>query len=297
MAPVAFTAPPTLTDVLRVVNTNSTPIRQLQADNARLSIDGLPALRASVAIDRPRNFRLRAQFVGVGEVLDLGSNQEVFWALVDAPQVATNVPKAIYYARHDQYRSSHARDLLPIKPDWLIDAFGFPSFDPNLVHEGPWQRGAEQLEFRSRIPTPEGEVGRITVVHATYGWILEQHLYDPRGEWAASALSSDHRYYPSVGVSLPHRVEIRLPPPNRSFHLEIESYSINQLRVDPSQLFAMPNYPGYPLVDLATIISMPPTSVPPGQTLGSPPQNIPPDRGYPATGYRPRYRGYNADRR
>jgi hypothetical protein len=280
-----------------VVNANSAPIRQLQADNVRLSIAGLPALRASVALERPRNFRLRAQFVGVGEVLDLGSNPEVFWALVDAPQVATGVPKAIYYARHDQYRYSQARELLPIKPDWLIDAFGVPSFDPSQIHEGPWQRGADQLEFRSRIPTAEGEVGRITVVHATYGWILEQHLYDPQGQLAASALTANHRYYPEIGVALPHRIEIRLPPPNRSFQLDIETYSINQLRVEPSQLFAMPNYPGYPLVDLAAPGGPALPAVPAAGSPSLPYQYTPPEGGRPVTGYRPRYRGYTTDRR
>jgi len=295
-APAAFTAPPTVADVLRVVNGNNSRISQLQADNARLSIQGVPPMRASVALQRPRDFRLRAQFVGLGEVLDLGSNQELFWALIDAPQMATNVPRGIYYARHDQYLPGQAAEILPIRPDWLVDAFGLPIFDLAHSHEGPWQRGAEQLEIRSRIPTPAGETGRITVIHATYGWVLEQHTYDPRGQLIGSSFTSNHRYYPEIGVSIPHRIEIRLPPPGRSIQLEIDSYSINQLRVDPSQLFAMPSYPGYPMFDLAAPSGIAPPAGAPGQAPAMPyPVQSPVER-YPMTGFRPRYRGYTTNR-
>jgi hypothetical protein len=292
-APAAFLAPPNVGDVLSVVNANSARIQQLQADNVRFSVQGIPTMRASVALQRPRSFRLRAQFVGLGEVLDLGSNQELFWALIDAPQMATNVPRGIYYARHDQYASARV-DFLPVRPDWLVDAFGLPILDPSHVHEGPWQRGGDQLEIRSRIPTWEGETGRITIIHASFGWVLEQHVYDPRGQWVASSLTSNHRYYPEIGVSLPHRIEIRLPPPNRPFHLEVDTYSINQLRVDPSQLFAMPDYPGYPRIDLAAPgMMLPPGSLPP-QPPAVPPPYSPSAEPYPTTGMRPRYRGYSS---
>jgi hypothetical protein len=182
----------------------------------------------------------------LGEVLDLGSNQELFWALIDAPQMATNIPRGIYYARHDQHQCQSSLDVLPIRPDWLVDAFGLPILDPAHMHEGPWPRGADQLEIRSRIPTIQGETGRITIVHANYGWVLEQHLYDVRGQLVASSLTSNHRYYPEIGVSLPHRIEIRMPPPNRPFSLEIDTYSINQLRVESQPVIRHAELSGLP---------------------------------------------------
>jgi hypothetical protein len=280
--------------VLGTVNANNSRIRQLQADNVRLTVQGIPAMRASVALQRPRDFRLRAQFIGLGEVLDLGSNQDLFWAVVDAPQMATNIPRGIYYARHEQFRSNQVSELMPFRPDWLMDAFGLPILDPAHFHEGPWQRGADQLEIRSRIPTPEGEVGRITVVHAQYGWVLEQHCYDLQGQLAASSLTSNHRYYPEIGISLPHRIELRLPPPNRSLLLEVDTYSINQLRVDPSQLFSMPTHPGYPMIDLAAPGGPVPPAGMPSQPPAMPHSYPPPAAQYPMTGFRPRYRGYSS---
>ena len=105
-APTLFAGPPTQQEVIAAINATSGQIRQLQTDSATLSVQGMPTLRASLAAGPPRNFRLRASFIGVGEVLDLGSNDQVFWAMVDAPQLMSEVPRAVYYARHDQYLHS-----------------------------------------------------------------------------------------------------------------------------------------------------------------------------------------------
>lgn len=297
-APIAFSAPPTLQDVIHVVNRNSGAIQQVQADNAKLSIQGLPQLRANIAIERPRNFRLQADFMGVAQVLDLGSNHEVFWALVDVPQIASGIPRAIYYARHDQYRRSAARQLMPIEPHWLVDAFGLAYLDPSLVHEGPYARGPEQLVIRSRIPSPDGDLTKITIVHASYGWILEQHLYDARSQLIGSVLASNHRHYPVPGVTLPHRIQVQLPPPAQPLLVDVESYAINQPSGNPTQLWAMPTYEGYPLVNLAAP-PVQPASPYPSRERAAPaasPVNGYPTTGYPSTGYRPHYRGYSPSR-
>ncbi len=292
-APIAFTAPPTLPEVIRVVNANSEPIRQLHTDSATLTIQGLPSLRASLAVERPRNLRLRAHFIGVGQVLDLGSNNELFWALVDTPELATNVPRAVYYARHDQFRRGRARNVLPIEPQWLIDALGVMRLDPTQVHEGPYNREPGRLEIRSHLPSPEGELTKVVVLDASHGWILEQHLYDAQGQLLVSAFASNHRYYPLAGASLPHHVEVRLPPPNKSIHLDVESYVINQIYSDPAQLWTMPTYDGYRRFDLGDP-NLQPTPPFPKPSHSYPTGTYGP--GYPATGYRPGYRGYSAQR-
>ncbi len=288
-APIAFRGPPALEDVIRVVNTNSQAIQSLQTDNAKLSTQGMPPLGAKIAMERPRNFRLKAHFFGLAQVLDLGSNHEVFWALVDVPQIASNIQRAFYYARHDQYRRNAARQLMPIEPTWLIDAFGLAYLDPTHVHEGPYARGPEQLVIRSRIPSPDGDLLKITIVHANYGWILEQHLFDARSQLIGSVIASNHRHYRVPGVTLPHRIQIQLPPPAQPLLIDVESYVINQPTGNPAQLWVMPTYEGYPRVNLAE----PP--VPKRDSYPPPGQPPPPTRlapGYPVTGYRPHYRGY-----
>jgi hypothetical protein len=292
-APTLFAGPPTLQEVIAAVNAGSGQIRQLQSDSASLSVQGMPTLRASLAAGTPRNFRLRASFLGVGEVLDLGSNDQVFWAMVDVPQLASDVPKAVYFARHDLYRHSAARHLLPIQPQWLVEAFGLVQLDPAGFHEGPYQRGVGQLEIRSRVPSPEGDLTKVLVLHDRWGWIQEQHWYDPRGQLLASVFASQHQYEPAAGVSLPHVIDVRLPPPALSLRISVTTYAINQTYGDPDQWWAMPAFEGYPHVDLAAAaprLPPPPVAPPPYPGPAAPPN------GFPQAGYRLNYRGYTARR-
>jgi len=292
-APTLFAGPPTLQETIAAVNASSGQIRQLQSDSASLSIQGMPTLRASVAAGLPRNFRLRANFMGVGEVLDLGSNDQLFWAMVDAPQFASGMPKAVYYARHDQYRHSAARQMLPIRPQWLVEAFGLVQLDPAGFHEGPYQHGPGQLQIRSRIASPDGDLTKVLVLHDRFGWIQEQHWYDPRGQLIASVFASQHRYEPTIGVSLPHVIDVRMPPPTLSLRISVETYAVNQVYSDPAQLWAMPAFDGYPQIDLAAAAppSLPPSVAPPAYSAPASPPN-----GFPQTGYRLNYRGYTARR-
>ncbi len=288
--PVAFAGPPSLQDVIRVVNDNSGRIRQLQTQSAVVSAQGIPALRANIVLERPLRFRMRAELMGLtGPEMDLGSNEELFWVWIKR-----NDPPAIYYARHDQFQQSAARQIIPVEPQWLIEALGVVYLDPYGRHEGPISQGAGRAEIRSRLPSPDGELTKVTVIHDSYGWVLEQHVYDPRGQLLASARASNHRYYPVEGVSLPSRVEVQLPPAQLSFQIDVSGYAINQLYGDPAQLWALPQIEGHPLVDIADPRFQPPGAAPP-----SPPSQYGPSYstyGEPRTSLMPRYRGYTDSR-
>ncbi len=183
--------------------------------------------------------------------------------------------------------------MLPIQPQWLVEAFGLVQLDPAGVHEGPYQHGPGQLEIRSRIASPDGELTKLMVLHDRFGWIQEQHWYDPRGQLIASVFASQHQFDPTIGVSLPHVIDVRLPPPALSLRISVDTYAVNQMYGDPAQLWAMPAFEGYPLIDLAAgAPQMPP---PPTSAPGSPGPAAPPN-GFPQTGYRLNYRGYTSRR-
>ncbi len=256
LPPVAFSAPPSLDQVIQVVNANSASVRQLQAEGATLSAPGIPPLRADLVMERPRRFRLRAQLTGfTGPEIDLGSNDEVLWMWVKRSH-----PPAIYFARHDRFHLSPAKQILPIEPPWLIEALGLTYLDPLARHEGPFETGDGRLEIRSRVYSPQGEMSRVTLLDNRYGWVLEQRVHDPAGRLVAVARSSQHRHYPAWRVTLPHRVEVELPPAQMEFAMEVPRYTINQIAGDPAGIFAMPQIEGYPLIDLAD-----PRLAPPGQ--------------------------------
>lgn len=247
LPPVAFSAPPSLDQVIQVVNANSAPVRQLQAEGATLAVQGVPPLRADLVMERPRRFRLRGQLTGfTGPEIDMGSNDELLWLWVKRAQ-----PRATFYARHEQFHFSPAKQILPIEPHWLIEALGVADFDPVAHHDGPFETGDGRLEIRSRLFSPQGEMNRVTILDNRYGWVLEQHLHDPTGRLVAVARASQHRHYPTWKVTLPHHVEVELPPAQMAFTFDVPRYAINQISGDPASIFAMPQIDGYPLIDLA----------------------------------------------
>jgi len=249
--PVVFEQFPTLQEVLVVVN-NSQRVKQLDAQGARVSAPGTPRLRASMALERPRQLRLRAGvFDFSGPELDLGSNDELFWFWIKQhPQ------PAVYYARHDEFDDSQARQMMPIDFRWFSDALGLVELDPDDVHEGPLRAGNGKLEIRTHLPTRQGEMLRVTVIDDRYGWVLEQHVRDPGGQLMVSIHCSRYRFYPAHGVSLPHQVEIHLLPGHANqmkLELDVAAYQINRVSPSPKELWEMPAYEGYPAVDIITL--------------------------------------------
>ena len=245
-APVVFSGPPTLEELVNAVNANSAPVRQLQAETATVSLPGFPSLKANLYLERPRNFRLRAQLFG--PELDVGSNADQFWFW------AKQDPRpAIYYARHDQFAQSSLRQQLPIDPVWAMEALGLVSIDPSLPVDGPFPAGQERAEIRVRVPSIEGELTKVYQIHTRLGWILEQHLVGPQGQLLASARASSHRYYPNEHVSLPQQVEITVPSAQLRLTVQISRYQINGINGDPNQLWNLPTIPGYQAVNLEQV--------------------------------------------
>ncbi|MFO0818255.1 MAG: hypothetical protein U1A77_09960 [Pirellulales bacterium] len=263
-APVVFTAPPTADDIVRAVNSNSAPVRQLATDSASVSAAGFPPLRADLAFERPRNFRMRASLLG--PELDVGSNDDLFWMWVKhSPQ------PGVFYARHDRFATSPARQLMPIDPALVVDSFGLMQLDPLGAFDAPRDLGDHKLEIRTRVPSPDGDLTRVIVVHDKYGWVLEQRLFDSRNRLIATAVASQHRHYPEVGVSLPHRLEFKLPAAQLDFTVNVNTFRINQLD-GSAQLWTLPQMEGYPLVDITDPRFMPqvsPASAPAPQGMGA----------------------------
>lgn len=286
--PVAFEQTPTLPDVLAAVNANSEPVQQLQTEGATLTIAGLPPLRSEVALERPRRFRLQAELLQLtGTEIDLGSNDELFWLWIKR-----NPQPAVYFARHAQFAGSPLHRVLPIDPQWLSEGFGLVSLDPRQGYEGPYMEGNDRLWIRTRLPSPQGELIKVTVVHSRYGYVIEQHLYDAAGNPLARVEGSQHRYYPLEGVSLPHRVKVQLgsgQAASLAFQLDVGGYRINQIQGDPSRRWELPQLEGYPLVDLADPRFQPPTGL---FSTADPPATVPALSTVPVD--HSRYRGYGS---
>ena len=244
--PRALPPQPTLEQVISTVHDNTRRVRSLMAPQAVLSVPGVPRLSAQVACEPPRRFRLRAQTAITGGELDIGSNDELFWMWIRRHE-----PPVTLFCRHDDYAKSTARKLIPLRADWMPELLGLVTFRPEDRHDGPYPLADGRIEVRTRMPGPDGELAKSTILDGTTGLVLEQHLFTPAGDRLASVRTSRHRVDPPSGAALPRLVEVSWPASAVEFQLELTAITTNMPPSDPGQLWQMPSYEGYQPIDLA----------------------------------------------
>ncbi len=265
-APEVLLAGSTVDQVVAAVNQNASRIVSYQTNSASITVPGMPGiplLRGNIAAQQPGKVRLQASTALTGPEVDLGANDELFWFWVKR-----NEPPALYFSRHDQYASSAAQQVMPIDPQWLLDALGMMQFSPNDRHEGPFPHGPNsqgngELEIRSIIQTRGGQMSKSTIIDARRAWVLEQHIYDATGTLVASTRASNHLYHPEVGVSLPQKIELRVPAAQLSLSINVGIVQINTLPDNPA-LWSLPAIT--PQIDLGTAS---PGSIAPVRSAGS----------------------------
>lgn len=235
---------PSLEQLIQLVNANNLQIRSFSASEASVSGTGFPRLRARIDFERPQRFRLRATFA-FSEELDVGSNEELFWFWFKQ-----NPTPALYYGRHAQFASSPVRQTLPVDPYWLIEAFGIGEIDPTLPHQGPWTRPDGRLEIRTTRQSPTGQTTKVTLLER-HGLVVEQRLYDARNQLIASATTTQHHRDPLSGLVMPTDIALSIPSQQMTIRISLGKVEINRPAANP-ELWAMPNYPGSPPIDVCS---------------------------------------------
>jgi hypothetical protein len=285
--PILFSGLPTREEALAAVNANSGRIQSLQTRGASVSVPGAPAISAEITLEKPKNFRFRAGSL-LGQELDMGSNRDLFWFW------AARAPEPdVYFARHDLFAASRARQMLPIEPTWLIEALGVVEIDPATVLEGPTLVGQDRVQLTTTLAAAAGQFTRLVQLDGKHGRVLEQHLFDGRGQLVASARNSQHEYYHLDGVSLPKRIEVEVPQGQMRFQLDVAQWQINVPPIEGNTLYELPRtqLANHRFVDMAD-----PGFVPPGGTLpaSAPVRNASPPRTsqLPAGDLQGRYRGW-----
>lgn len=246
-APEVLIAGSSLDQVVAAVNQNASRVVSYQTNNASITVPGMPGiplLRGNIAVMQPGKVRFRASTTLTGDEVDMGSNEQLFWFWVKR-----NDPPALYFSRHDQYTGSTAQQMMPIEPQWLLDALGMMQFSPNDRHEGPFPHSNETLEIRSILQTRAGQMSKSTIVDALRAWVLEQHVYDATGTLVASSRATNHRYFPELGVSLPQKIALNVPAAELSLSIDVGTVQLNNL-VDNPALWSLPSIT--PQIDLGT---------------------------------------------
>lgn len=232
-----------LEQVIAAVNQNNLQIQSLSSSSATLSVPHYPTLRAHIAYQKQRNFRLKAD--GFGPELDLGSNDQYFWFWIKR-----NQPAAVYFCRHDQFPTSRAREMIPIDPNWLIEALGTLALDPSLPYQGPYAVADNRIRIQIPFSTPEGTNMKVMIIDAVSAWVMEQQVYDAQGRLRARSVAEGYRQDPRTKLYVPTAVQVECPAAQFSMRVDLGAVQVNQLQGNPAELWTLPSYPGYPLVDL-----------------------------------------------
>ena len=112
--PRTLPAQPTREQIIAAIEDNTSRVRSYAATQAVLVVPGVPRLSAQVACEPPRRFRLRAQTSLTGNELDIGSNDDLFWLWIRRHE-----PPIMLFCQHEKYEQSSARQVLPIRADWM----------------------------------------------------------------------------------------------------------------------------------------------------------------------------------
>ena len=282
-----FTAPPSIEQMAQVVN-RSKNIQSLQSNFVTINPNQIRNLDASLVWQRSRRFKISGGISRMmGNNFEVGSNEQWCWM-----SVRDGMRPQRFFARHDEFEAQPSRRILPVSPLWILEALGISELDPYQVLGAPIPRPDGMLELTTLAPSATGSYTRTLVMDPKFGFSRHVYLKDPTGRLVASANQSDHNFYSSISMALPHRVLIQLIPaidPPTEIDVTIGSYVINALDTNSNVNFDLPNQNGYEVINLVQFNQGLPQAVTPIQVAPPGPVAVPPPAApqqLPPTAYR-----------
>lgn len=120
------------------LNDRAGRLQSIEYDTIHMRVSGknlmVPAtLDGSLACTQPRNFRMVGSPRVASGKIDMGSNDQQFWAYVDAP----GGPPMYVYASHTDFESGRAKlpPGISFEPDWVIQALGMKPLPASARYE------------------------------------------------------------------------------------------------------------------------------------------------------------------
>jgi hypothetical protein len=252
-APCVLSSNATSVEVVNHLNANTSRIGAWRADHVKIVGRGQAQMPVSVsadlAIEAPRNFRLRVNSLG-GEEVDLGSNAEQFWFWNRRAE-----EKCIYVAYHDGESAASRRFPIPFQPEWIMETFGVIPIDASSVTAQPGPNGSRTIHLTSEVDSPlGGTISKLTVVDICHGVVIEQALYDAQGNQIASARMSQFAHHAVPGtrtsVVLPRQIDLDWPKAGIGLTMVMNQIDVNPQRI-PERIWKRPEKEGYEVCDLS----------------------------------------------
>ena len=249
--------------LVKYLNENSSMVQTVRCDDltlmcsAGLGIVQKMDLQGKMMCQRPRNFRMNADYFGKTEV-DLGSNDEEFWYWMRHGD-----PYQIHCSYKDLNEGKVKRLPFPFQPEWVIEALGlgdYGSEDQYIMdtHDPATYRLVTQTR------SPQGNMVRKVIVFRR--WKAKGNdaqvtdfllLDDATGKEICAAHISEVRVFNvggPVGATVPYKVELRWPEMKMRMTMRFNSMQVNpNPAIDPVVAFRRRPLTGVPGLDLATM--------------------------------------------
>ena len=238
--------------LIKTLNARASVVKQLDVP-VTIKITGTPKIKGSLQVEFPKRMRLKAGPIGMSAV-DAGSNEQRFW--VWSKMSLPGSPAAMYYANHDEYQNSQARNQIPLQPDQIINALGLVTLDPNGQHFGPFPEGKKHVRFYTIESVNGVQQTRMLLINASTAAVEQTSVYDQNNQLVAYANALKFKKFGQSNITLPQKIEIHVAQPNQEdFVLKVDlgSYSLNSLYGDPNQMWSMPDARNVKRVNLGAI--------------------------------------------
>lgn len=232
------------------LNRNIEPIAAWRCTDARVKTPGIMGVEvgAHIAVERPRNFRMKATALGKG-VADLGSNDERFWFWFDG-----HPDRRTFTARHEDTEYAQRVLQIPFEPDWLLEVLGVVPLNPDDFEMIGDAQDTGTVSLVSERKTAGGRIVRRVVLVDTRHRVITAHaLFDATNAARpmAKATLTNHRRDPQTGLVLPYRIDLDWPQAKLSMTLTLNHVEINPQNL-PEPMWAMPAITGYPAYEIAS---------------------------------------------
>jgi|GEM_PF-393929 hypothetical protein len=239
--------PPDMTkqELIRHLNHNANRVHSWQSTDVEIGTAGvLFKMSAVIAVQQPRNFRLRAG-LATGNEADLGSNPDRFWFWM-----RRSPDKYVLTSSHEQAGQVQKMMKFPFQPDWLMETLGVIPLDESQFTMQSQTGPDGVVHLVSDQTTQTGEsVRRVVLVDMCRGYIIAHELYDAQNRLIARAELNDYKLDAKSGAALPHRIDLDWPQARLALTMKIGEIDVNPAAI-PEQTWQVPHIRGYPVLDL-----------------------------------------------
>jgi hypothetical protein len=251
--------------IVRYLNENAARVNALESRDLDMDIKaGNQAIgvHGSLYCLKPKNFRLRAKFVG-RDVADIGSNDQEFWFWNSEDK-----PPDQYHCSYADFARGDVRLPFPFQPDWVLEALGMSAPAPVGTPEQEQALGrsltvrktsdSKYIELIEWTRSAQGQpVTKVTVLNnfnatGTTPQVHAYRLFDARSQLICQATVQSVQLDKASGVVVPHKIELNWPAQQLTMTMTLGEIAVNNPALaQNTRLFVRPPPPNGRAVDLA----------------------------------------------